>query len=81
MGIGSVSSSPLSTLFQPQATSVEGLQDAQARVDDGAAQIAAGNLDPAVVLSITNAQIDFAANAKVFKAGQENAQRLLDMFA
>lgn len=79
MGIGSVSST--SSLFQPQASALDGLQDAQARVADGAEQIAAGNLDPAVVVSITNAQTDFAANAKVFEATQENTKRLLDMFA
>jgi hypothetical protein len=79
MDIGSATSSP--SLVQPQATALSGLQDAQARVSDGAEQLAAGNLDPAVVLSISSAQIDFAANAKVFEATQENTKRLLDMFA
>lgn len=79
MDIGSVTSSP--SLVQPQATALSGLQDAQARVNDGAEQLAAGNLDPAVVLSISSAQVDFAANAKVFEATQENTKRLLDMFA
>jgi flagellar basal body rod protein FlgC len=69
------------TLFAPTSTALTGMADAQARVQDGAVQIAAGNVDPAVVVDISSAQIDFAANVKVLQAGQENTKRLLDMLA
>lgn len=78
MDIGSV---PSPSLFQPQAAALGGLQDAQARVADASEQLAAGNLDPAVVVDITSAQVDFAANAKVLQTSQENTKRLLDMLA
>lgn len=72
-------SSPM--LAQPQATAFAGLQDAQARVQEATEQIAGGNLDPAVVLSISSAEVDFAANAKVMQTAQDNTKRLLDMLA
>ena len=78
MDIGSVTSA---TPFRPQAGALDGLQDAQARTEAASAQIAAGNLDPAVVLDLTAAQVDFAANAKVLQTTQENSRRLLDMLA
>ncbi len=76
-----IASIPSSTLFQPQATALGGMQDAQARVADASEQVAAGNLDPAVVVSIGAAEVDFAANAKVLQATQDNTKRLLDMLA
>jgi len=78
MDIGSATTA---TPYRPQASAVDGLQDAQARTEAASEQIAAGNLDPAVVLDLTSAQVDFAANAKVFQATQENSRRLLDMLA
>lgn len=78
MDIGSATSA---TPYRPQASALDGLQDAQVRTEAASAQIAAGNLDPAVVLDLTAAQVDFAANAKVLQATQENSQRLLDMLA
>jgi len=78
MDIGSATSS---SLYTPQATALDGLQNAQARVADASEQLAAGNLDPAVIVDVTSAQIDFAANAKVLEATQENTKRLLDMLA
>ena len=78
MDIGSVTSA---TPFRQQAGTLDGLQDAQARTEAASAQIAAGNLDPAVVLDLTAAQVDFAANAKVLQTTQENSRRLLDMLA
>ncbi|MCG5243563.1 hypothetical protein [Azospirillum doebereinerae] len=78
MAIGSATSS---SLYAPQATALDGLQNAQGRVADASEQLAAGNLDPAVIVDVTSAQIDFAANAKVLEASQENTKRLLDMFA
>ena len=78
MDIGSATSP---SLFQPQATALDGLQGAQARVAQASEQLAAGNLDPAVVVDVTAAQIDFAANAKVLQTSQENTKRLLDMLA
>lgn len=83
MDIGSVSSMSLPVPSQAAASppGLDGLQDAQARMDGAAEQIAAGTLDPAVVLDITSAKIDFAASAKVMEASQENTKRLLDMLA
>ena len=78
MDIGSATSP---TPFRPQASALDGLQDAQARTEAASAEIASGNLDPAVVLDLTSAQVDFAANAKVLQATQENSRRLLDMLA
>ena len=78
MDIGSATSA---TPYRPQTSALDGLQDAQARTEAASAEIAAGNLDPAVVLDLTSAQVDFAANAKVLQATQENSRRLLDMLA
>lgn len=78
MDIGSATSP---SLFQPQATALGGMQEAQARVADASEQLAAGNLDPAVVVQVTSAQVDFAANAKMLQATQENTKRLLDVLA
>ncbi|MBP2228089.1 putative TIM-barrel fold metal-dependent hydrolase [Azospirillum agricola] len=79
MDIGSATTAP--SLLQPQAAALGGLQDAQARVADASEQLAAGNLDPAVIVDVTSARIDFAANAKVLETTQENTRRLLDMLA
>ncbi|ANC90708.1 hypothetical protein A6A40_01630 [Azospirillum humicireducens] len=78
MDIGSATSA---TPYRPQASALAGLQDAQARGEAAATEIAAGNLDPAVVLDLSAAQVDFAANAKVLQTTQENSKRLLDMLA
>ncbi len=78
MEIGSTTSP---SLFQPQATALGGLQEAQARVADASGQLAAGNLDPAVVVELSAAQVDFAANAKVLQASQEGTRRLIDLLA
>ncbi|PWC33465.1 hypothetical protein [Azospirillum sp. TSO35-2] len=78
MDIGSVAATPLA---QPQASALGGMQDAQARVADASAQIASGNLDPAVVLDLSSAQVDFAANATVLQASQDNSRHLIDMLA
>ncbi|KAA0577451.1 hypothetical protein FZ983_21520 [Azospirillum sp. B21] len=78
MDIGSATTA---TPYPPQASAIDGLQNAQARTEAASAEIAAGNLDPAVVLDLTAAQVDFAANAKVLQTTQENSRRLLDMLA
>ncbi|WP_448206675.1 hypothetical protein [Azospirillum sp. sgz302134] len=79
-GIGGAFGAPtLPTLPEPQAAALAGLQDAQARAQDAGTQLAAGNLDPAVVVSLSSAQTDFAANVKVMQAAQENTKRMLDM--
>lgn len=79
MEIGSAPTVP--TLMQPQAAALDGVQAAQTRMLQATEQLAAGNLDPAVVLDVTSAQIDFAANVKVMQASQDNTKRLLDMLA
>lgn len=81
MDISPTGAPTMPMLGQPQANALEGMMDAQARVQDAASQLAAGNLDPAVVVSVTSAQMDFAANAKVMQTAQENTNRLLDMLA
>lgn len=84
MGISSIGATAIPTLPtspDPQATAYAGLQNAQNRVDQGARQVASGNLDPAVVVDIKSAETDFAANVKVMRADQENSKRLLDMLA
>ena len=78
MDIGPASSA---TPFRPQAGALDGLQNAQARTEAASAEIAAGNLDPAVVVSLSAAQNDFAANVKVMQAAQDNTKRVLDMLA
>ena len=82
MDIGSaIGPGTTATPYRPQASALDGLQDGQARSDAASELIAAGNLDPAVGLDLTSAQVDFAANAKVLQATQENSRRLLDMLA
>lgn len=81
MAIGSFPTLPTAMPSQPQASALDGIQGAQARMQDATEQLAAGNLDPAIVLDVTSAQIDFAANVKVMQASQENTKRLLDMLA
>lgn len=77
MAIDSVSSA----LRDPIATAADGLRDAEVKIADATEEIASGNLDPAVVLDITEASTQFAASAKVINAAQENSKRLLDMLA
>lgn len=81
MGISAIGAPSLPTLPDPQASALAGLQGAQARAEDAGAQLAAGNLDPAVVVSLSSAQTDFAANVKVMQAADENTKRMLDILA
>lgn len=81
MGISALGAPSLPTLPEPQASALSGLQGAQARAEDAGAQLAAGNIDPAVVVSLSSAQVDFAANAKVMQAADENTKRMLDILA
>ncbi|MCW2244601.1 flagellar hook protein FlgE [Azospirillum fermentarium] len=80
MEIGSSTPSP-GTLSSVGSAAVSGLQRAEARVADGTEQLAAGNLDPAVILDISTAQTGFAANAAVLKSTDDMSKRLLDMLA
>lgn len=81
MGISAIGATSLPNLPEPQASALAGLQGAQARAEDAGAQLAAGNIDPAVVVSLSSAQVDFAANVKVMQAADENAKRVLDILA
>ncbi|MBP2302327.1 hypothetical protein [Azospirillum picis] len=84
MAIGPVASPTLFPTGAPgdaQASALEGLRTSQARADDASERIASGDLDPAVVLDLSSAQVGFAANAKVLQATQENSKRLLDLLA
>ena len=81
MGISPTGAGTLPMPASPQASALAGLVEAQARVEEAVGALAAGNLDPAVVVSVTAAQTDFAAGAKVMQAAQENTNRLLDLLA
>lgn len=78
MDIGAAGAASLSSV---NTSAVAGLQKNQARVADGAEQLAAGNLDPAVVVDISAAQTNFAANVAVLKTSDDMSKRLLDMLA
>lgn len=77
MEIGGVSP----TIQQPQASALAGMESAQARLADGAAKVAGGAIEPEVIVQITSARVDFAANATVFRTADENTRRLLDVLA
>lgn len=62
-------------------TALSGILQAQDRVQAGAAQVAAGNLDPAVILDIRQAELSVAANAATVRADSDNFRRLLDVTA
>ena len=81
MGISAIGTPSLPNLPEPQASALAGLQGAQARAEDAGAQLTAGNIDPAVVVSLSSAQVDFAANVKVMQAADENTKRMLDILA
>jgi hypothetical protein len=74
-------SSAAPALSSAAASSLDGLQAAQDQVDQGAKAIAGGNLDPAVIVDVTSAEVDYAANAKVFKASTDLSRRLIDELA
>ncbi|NYZ17801.1 hypothetical protein HL658_35105 [Azospirillum sp. RWY-5-1] len=76
MDIGAITSAP-----SPQSAAVNGMQEAQAQMAAAAETIAAGRLEPAVILDITSAELNFAANAKVLQAADDNTKRLLDVLA
>ncbi|MBP2294791.1 hypothetical protein [Azospirillum rugosum] len=81
IGAPSLTNMPLPNLPEPQASALAGLQGAQARAEDAGTQLAAGNIDPAVVVSLSSAQVDFAANVKVMQAADDNTKRVLDILA
>ncbi|GAA4251386.1 hypothetical protein GBZ26_23210 [Azospirillum formosense] len=81
MDISALGAPRMPSLPDAQASALAGLQGAQSRADEAGAQLAAGNLDPAVVVSLSSAQTDFAANVKVMQAAQDNTKRVLDMLA
>lgn len=76
MDIGALSTAP-----SPQVAAVNGMREAQAQVAAATESIAAGRLEPAVILDIASAELNFAANAKVLQAADDNTKRLLDVLA
>lgn len=72
---------PAMPLPDPMATALAGVQNAQARADAATQQIATGNLDPAVIVDVTSAQLDFAVNAKVLQTSADMTKKLLDVTA
>lgn len=72
---------PAMPLPDPMAAALAGVQNAQARADAATRQIASGNLDPAVIVDVTSAQLDFAVNAKVLQTSADMTKKLLDVTA
>lgn len=70
-----------SPIPSPQASALAGMREAQAQVAAATGKIAAGSLEPAVILDITGAELNFAANAKALQAADDNTRRLLDVIA
>ncbi|WP_155524568.1 hypothetical protein [Oleisolibacter albus] len=56
-----------------------GFSAAQARVAEDAAALAAGELDPAVIVDLRQGQVAAAASAKVLRSQQDSFSRLLDI--
>ncbi|MDQ2101852.1 hypothetical protein [Azospirillum isscasi] len=81
MDISALGTPTMPSLPSAQASALAGLQGAQARADEAGAQLTSGNIDPAVVVSLSAAQTDFAANVKVMQAAQDNTKRVLDILA
>ena len=63
------------------ATGAQGFADAQEQLQAASEQVAAGNTDPAVILSISQSENNAAISASIIKADQQNFGRLLDMLA
>ncbi|HEY0832558.1 MAG TPA: hypothetical protein VGE72_01510 [Azospirillum sp.] len=72
---------PAMALPDPMAAALAGVQNAQARASAATEQLASGNLDPAVILDVTSAQLDFAVNAKVLQTTNDMTKKLLDVTA
>lgn len=62
-------------------SAVAGLERAKAQVNQAGQEVASGNLDPAVVVQLTTAHIQFAASAKMIQMSGEMSKHLLDMVA
>lgn len=63
------------------STAVNGLNKAQASMNQAAQNIAGGSLDPADVVSLSQSAISFKANAAVLRTESQVAQSLLDITA
>lgn len=77
MSISSATSTPMDLT----RAGLEGFQGAQQAVQAATEQVASGNLDPAVILDVKQAEVTAGISAAIIKTDQQNFQRLLDMFA
>jgi len=63
------------------ANALEGLKKAGQQLDQAAQNIAGGSLDPADVVSLSQAATSFKANAAVLKTTEQTTRSLLDIKA
>ncbi|WP_448189915.1 hypothetical protein [Azospirillum sp. sgz301742] len=59
----------------------DGLSGAQARIAEGSQRIAEGELEPAVVVDILAAKVQFQVSAAVLKMTNETDKQILDLLA
>ncbi|MFV3075649.1 hypothetical protein [Niveispirillum fermenti] len=81
MSISSITSSITSAPSDLTRAGLQGFTGAQADMQAAAAQVAAGNLDPAVILDVKQAEVAAGASVAIMKTDQQNFQRLLDILA
>lgn len=62
----------------PMAAALDGLRNAQDKAQVASELVAGGDLDPAVILSLSQASTEFAASAKVMSTSNDMTQKLLD---
>lgn len=74
-GAGALASS------SPQASALNGMADAQARMDVAAEILSTAPATPEVVLDVSMAEVQFAASAEILKSSQDNTKKLLDVLA
>lgn len=77
MSISSINSAPMDLT----RAGLEGFTAAQQVVQAATEQVAAGNLDPAVILDVKQAEVSAGVSAAIIKTDQQNFQRLLDILA
>lgn len=62
-------------------SAVAGLERATAQINQAGQEVASGNLDPAVLVQLTTAHVQFAASAKMVQMSGDMSRHLLDMVA
>ena len=59
----------------------DGMNSAQARIAVGSQRIADGELEPAVVMDIMAAKVQFQVSATMLKVSNESNKQILNLFA